>query len=74
VILSPSPVSPASHAPSAAPTEHESRRRSGQRRPAPVLHLVAPHEHAWRLRTVEYDDALEVRRYECETCEDVLFR
>jgi hypothetical protein len=40
----------------------------------PQLRLVPPHEHSWRLRTVEYDDSLEVRRYECETCEDVLFR
>lgn len=38
------------------------------------LQLVAPHEHAWQLRAVEYDEALEVRRYECATCEDVLFR
>jgi hypothetical protein len=42
---------------------------------SPQLHLVPTHEHTWRLRTVEYDDAsLEVRRYECETCADVLFR
>lgn len=41
--------------------------------PAP-LRLVSPHEHDWRLRSVEYDDGLEVRRYECGACEDVLFR
>ena len=40
----------------------------------PRLHLVAEHEHTWTLRSVEYDEALEVRRYECETCDDVLFR
>jgi hypothetical protein len=42
--------------------------------PAPKLQLVAPHEHTWQLRAVEYDDALEVRRYECEGCAEVLFR
>jgi hypothetical protein len=42
--------------------------------PVPDLHLVGPHEHTWQLRSVEYDDALEVRRYECASCEDVLFR
>ncbi|HEX2892590.1 MAG TPA: hypothetical protein VHO29_01130 [Marmoricola sp.] len=42
--------------------------------PVARLHLVPPHEHCWQLRTVEYDDTLEVRRYECETCDDVLFR
>lgn len=42
--------------------------------PVARLHLVQPHEHCWQLRTVEYDDALEVRRYECESCDDVLFR
>jgi hypothetical protein len=35
---------------------------------------VAPHEHTWQLRAVEYDDALEVRRYECDRCAEVLFR
>jgi hypothetical protein len=40
----------------------------------PRLRLVAGHEHTWMLRAVEYDEALEVRRYECETCNDVLFR
>jgi hypothetical protein len=39
-----------------------------------MLRLVPPHEHEWQLRSVEYDDALEVRRYECTSCEDVLFR
>lgn len=42
--------------------------------PAPRLQLVAPHEHTWQLRAVEYDDALEVRRYECDGCAEVLFR
>ena len=41
---------------------------------APTLRLVPLHEHEWRLRSVEYDDALEVRRYECSSCGDVLFR
>jgi hypothetical protein len=41
---------------------------------APRLHLVPTHEHQWRLFSVEYDDAFEVRRYECETCGDILFR
>ena len=41
---------------------------------APTLRLVAGHEHVWELRSVEYDDALEVRRYECTGCEDVHFR
>lgn len=42
--------------------------------PAPRLQLVAPHEHTWQLRAVEYDDTLEVRRYECDGCAEVLFR
>jgi hypothetical protein len=42
--------------------------------PAPRLQLVAPHEHTWQLRAVEYDEALEVRRYECDGCTEVLFR
>lgn len=46
----------------------------GRTEPVARLRLVQPHEHCWQLRTVEYDDALEVRRYECETCDDVLFR
>ena len=41
---------------------------------APNLHLVPPHEHVWQLRSVEYDDGIEVRRYECDACDDVLFR
>lgn len=42
---------------------------------APVrLHLVPPHEHAWRLLSVEYDEGLEVRCYECPGCRDVQFR
>jgi len=41
---------------------------------APTLRLVPPHEHEWQLRSVEYDDGIEVRRYECDTCDDVLFR
>lgn len=40
----------------------------------PRLRLVPEHEHLWELRSVEYDDALEVRRYECTGCDDVLFR
>jgi hypothetical protein len=45
----------------------------------PVLHLVpvqpgAPCEHAWELRSVEYDESLEVRRYECVACDEVMFR
>jgi hypothetical protein len=42
--------------------------------PAPRLQLVASHEHTWQLRAVEYDDALEIRRYECDGCAQVLFR
>jgi hypothetical protein len=38
------------------------------------LRLVVGHEHVWQLRAVEYDDTLEVRRYECAGCDDVLFR
>jgi len=41
---------------------------------APHLRLVPAHDHAWRLRSVEYDEGLEVRRYECVDCDDVLFR
>jgi hypothetical protein len=40
----------------------------------PTLRLVSAHEHAWELRTVEYDEGLEVRRYECPDCDGVLFR
>jgi hypothetical protein len=40
---------------------------------APHLHLVPGHEHTWRLLTVEYDEGLEVRRYECQSCDDVRF-
>ena len=39
----------------------------------PPLRLVT-HEHVWELRSVEYDDAFEVRRYECTDCDDVLYR
>jgi len=28
----------------------------------------------WTLRGVDYDDTFEVRRFECESCDDVLFR
>lgn len=42
--------------------------------PPPTLRLVTEHEHVWQLRAVEYDDALEVRRYECAGCDDVMFR
>lgn len=40
----------------------------------PVLRLVPAHEHTWQLRAVDYDEAFEVRRYECEGCDEVLFR
>lgn len=40
----------------------------------PALRLVPEHEHVWQLRAVEYDEAFEVRRYECSGCEDVLYR
>ena len=40
----------------------------------PKLRLVPEHEHVWHLRAVEYDEAHEVRRYECADCDDVLFR
>ena len=40
----------------------------------PRLRLVPEHEHLWRLLSVEYDEGLEIRRYECEACDDVLFR
>jgi hypothetical protein len=40
----------------------------------PKLELVAGHEHIWQLRSVEYDESLEVRCYECAHCDDVLFR
>jgi hypothetical protein len=39
-----------------------------------VLRLVPPHEHAWRLLSVEYDEGLEIRCYECSGCRDVQFR
>lgn len=42
--------------------------------PAIVLRLVPRHEHTWALRAVEFDDGLEVRRYECGSCDDVQFR
>jgi hypothetical protein len=41
---------------------------------APRLRLVPEHDHVWQLRSVEYDESLEVRRYECAQCDDVLFR
>jgi hypothetical protein len=41
--------------------------------PTRPLRLVT-HEHVWQLRSVEYDDAFEVRRYECAGCDDVLYR
>jgi hypothetical protein len=40
----------------------------------PILRLVPGHEHVWQLRAVEYDEAFEVRRYECEGCAEVMFR
>jgi hypothetical protein len=46
--------------------------------PSPTLELVPGHEHGhehtWQLRSVEYDESLEVRCYECAHCDDVLFR
>jgi hypothetical protein len=39
-----------------------------------TLRLLPGHEHTWELRTVEFDDGLEVRRYECCGCDDVVFR
>jgi hypothetical protein len=41
--------------------------------PSRHLRLVPPHDHVWRLRAVEYDDGLEVHRYECSDCDDVLY-
>ena len=41
---------------------------------AAVLHLVPRHEHTWELRAVDFDEGLEVRRYECRGCDDVQFR
>lgn len=38
------------------------------------LRLVPAHEHTWELRAVDFDEGLEVRRYECSGCEDVQFR
>jgi hypothetical protein len=35
---------------------------------------VPAHEHTWELRAVDFDEGLEVRRYECSDCEDVQFR
>lgn len=40
----------------------------------PRLRLVPEHDHLWQLRSVDYDESLEVRRYECTQCDDVLFR
>jgi hypothetical protein len=51
-------------APSAEPTATSS---------ASPLRLVT-HEHTWELRAVDFDEGLEVRRYECCGCEDVQFR
>jgi hypothetical protein len=39
-----------------------------------VLRLVPRHEHTWELRVVDFDEGLEVRRYECRDCDDVQFR
>jgi hypothetical protein len=41
---------------------------------ATVLQLVPRHDHTWELRAVDFDDGLEVRRYECSRCDDVQFR
>jgi hypothetical protein len=41
---------------------------------ATVLQLVPRHDHTWELRAVDFDEGLEVRRYECRTCDDVQFR
>jgi len=43
------------------------------------LHLVPAHDHPahdheWQLVSVDYDDGLEVRHFECADCGDVLFR
>jgi hypothetical protein len=60
VSVSPSPIEPLARAAEAdAPAR---------------LRLVPPHEHAWRLFSVEYDEGLEVRCYECSGCRDVHFR
>jgi len=38
------------------------------------LRLVPVHDHEWQLVSVDYDDGLEVRHFECAGCGDVLFR
>ncbi len=40
--------------------------------PRPTLRVVAPHEHTWQLRGVEYDDTFSVTRFECD-CGEVRF-
>jgi hypothetical protein len=37
------------------------------------LRLIPAHDHQWQLVSVDYDDGLEVRHFECD-CGDVLFR
>ncbi len=32
-----------------------------------------PHEHSWRLRSVDYDSDRQVRELVCEDCGEVLF-
>jgi hypothetical protein len=55
------PVRTVSSAPTVEPT-------------GPRLRVVPAHDHTWQLRSVEYDETFEVRRYECDDCDDVMYR
>jgi hypothetical protein len=60
--------------PPTAPGPAGSTAASTTRSPATRLRLVPAHAHTWELRAVDFDEGLEVRRYECSDCEDVQFR
>lgn len=42
----------------------------------PVLSrtTVYAHEHEWHLASVEFDDGVSVRSFECAGCPDVLYQ
>jgi hypothetical protein len=47
------------------------------RNPEPRVQLAVAvqetHQHAWRLRAVDFDAGVAVREYECESCTGVWF-
>ena len=41
---------------------------------AEPLRHAPTHAHSWQLRSVEFEDGVEVSRFDCGGCGEVLFR